>query len=344
MSQQTLDISWQTIMKVFLAGFIFYVLFLARDIAIWFFFALIISILLEPVILFLQRLRIPKILAVVLVYSSIFAVLGLVIYMTAPIFVFEINQLSQNIPQYFEKANPLLQSVGVSVAQNFEDFTATLISGLKESSRSIINAIIVFFGGIASTVLIFAFSFYISLEDKGPERVLLLLTPKKYEMQVLNIFEKAQYQVAGWFGARVLACLFVGLASFIVFFLLDVKYAFILALVSGILTFVPFIGPLITAILAFLFVGVSGSWLTAVYVVLALYGIQAIENNAVTPLLMKRILNLPPVLVLIALLVGGTIFGILGMIFVVPVFGIIYEFSKEFLEKKRENETQNNIS
>src|SRR3989344_7611598 len=165
MSQQTLDISWQTIMKVFLAGFIFYVLFLARDIAIWFFFALIISILLEPVILFLQRLRIPKILAVVLVYSSIFAVLGLVIYMTAPIFVFEINQLSQNIPQYFEKANPLLQSVGVSVAQNFEDFTATLISGLKESSRSIINAIIVFFGGIASTVLIFAFSFYISLED-----------------------------------------------------------------------------------------------------------------------------------------------------------------------------------
>ena len=53
---------------------------------------------------------------------------------------------------------------------------------------------------------------------------------------------------------------------------------------------------------------------------------------------MKKFLDLPPVLVLISLLVGGTIFGILGMIFVVPVFGIVYEFLKEFLEKKREKE------
>ena len=339
--QQTLDISWQTIIKVFVAGFVLYVLFLARDIAVWFFFALIISILLAPAVNFLMKLRLPKVLAVILIYLSILAALGLMIYLTAPIFIFEINQLSLNIPEYFQKINPLLQDLGVNVAQNFEDFTSTLISGLKESSKSIIKAIFVFFGGIASTVLIFAFAFYISLEDKGPERVLLLLTPKKYERFILNIFEKAQYQVAGWFGARVLACIFVGLASFIVFFLLGIKYAFILSLISGILTFVPFIGPTFTALLTFLFVGASNSWMVALYIVIALYLIQVVENNFVTPLLMKRFLNIPPVLVLISLLIGGTIFGVLGIIFVVPVFGIIYEFSKEFLERRREEE--NNI-
>ena len=99
--EQILDISWKTILKVLVAGFVLYILFLARDIAVWFFFALIISLLLDPVILLLRRLRLPKVLAVILVYVSIFGILGLTIYLITPIVIFEINQLSKNIPDYF---------------------------------------------------------------------------------------------------------------------------------------------------------------------------------------------------------------------------------------------------
>ena len=336
MKEQTLDVSWETIIKVFIAGFVFYILFLARDILVWFFFALIISLLVEPAIHFLRKFRVPKILAVTLIYVSIFGLLGLIIYLIAPIFIFEIKQLSQNITEYVEKLNPVFQSLGLDITGNFEDLTSGLIRLLQESSKSVIKAISVFFGGVASTILIFVLAFYISLEDRGPEKFLSLLVPKKYEHYIINLFEKAQYKVSGWFGARVLACIFVGLTSFIIFFLLGIKYAFILALVSGVLNFVPYVGPLVTGIIAVVFVGVSNSWLMAVYVVIALYAIQALENNIVTPLLMKKILDLPPVLVLLSLLVGGTIFGVLGMIFVVPVFGIVYEFLKEFLEKRKE--------
>lgn len=335
-NRQTLDVSWETIIKVFIAGFILYILFLVRDIVVWFFFALIISLLLDPAVNFLRRMRIPKVLAVILVYLSIFGVLALIIYLTAPVFAFEIKQFTQNIPEYFEKTSPLLRDLGFDVAKDFESLTSGLVSQLQESSTSIVKAISMFFGGIASTILIFVFAFYISLEDKGPERFLALLAPKKYEHVILTIFEKAQIQVSGWFGARILACLFVGIISFIIFFLFGIKYSFILALISGTLNFVPFVGPLITGVLVFLSVGVSESWIVAMYIVVALYIIQAVENNIVTPLLMKKIIDLPPILVLISLLVGGTIFGILGMIFVVPVFGIIYEFSKDFLEKRKE--------
>jgi len=336
MSEQTLDVSWEAIIKVFIVGLILYVLFLVKDIALWFFFALIISILLEPAVDFLRKIKFPKILAVVLIYVSIFGLLGLMIYLTAPIFTFEINQLAHNIPEYFEKLNPILQNLGFDVATNFQDFMTNLISLSQESSKSIIKAISVFFGGIASTILIFVFAFYISLEEKGPERFLAILVPKKYEDYVASLFEKSQYKVSGWFGARVLTCVFVGVASFAVFFLLGIKYAFILALVSGILNFIPYIGPLITGILTILFVGVSSSWLVGIYAIAALYLIQILENNVVSPLLMKKFLDLPPILVLISLLIGGTLFGVLGMIFVVPVFGIIYEASKEFLLKKKE--------
>ncbi len=335
MPEQTLDISWESVVKVFVAGFIFYILFLVRNIVIWFFFALIISLLIEPVISFLRHFKVPKVLAVLLVYALLLGVLGLMVYLTAPIFIFEINQFSQNIPEYFEKINPLLKDVGFEAAKNFEDFTSLLVTGLKQGSSGILRAITTFFGGVYSTFLIFALAFFISLEDKGPERVLAFLVPKKYEEYVVSLFEKAQYKVSKWFGARIVSCIFVGVASFVAFFLLGVKYSFVLALLSGVLNFVPYIGPTITLVLSVVFVGVSDSWITALYVFIILLIIQEVENKALTPLLMKKFMDLPPVLVLLSLLVGGTIFGFLGTIFMVPIFGIVYEFLKEFLEKRR---------
>lgn len=335
---QTLDISWETIIKIFVAGFVLYVLYLVRDIAVWFFFALIISLLLDPVVKILQKLRFPRVLAVILVYLSIFGLLGLMIYMMAPVFIYEISHLVKHTPEYFEKISPLLRDLGFDVTQSFKEFTASLIDQAQESSKSIIKALSVFFGGLASTLFIFTLAFFISLEEKGPEEFLAIFTPKKYEEKVLKIFNNAQLKVAGWFGVRVLACLIVGIASFFVFFFLGVKYAFILALISGLLNFVPYIGPLITALLTLLSVGISNSWFLAVYAIIALAVIQEIENKFVTPMLTKKFLNLPPILVLMSLLIGGTIFGILGTIFVVPVFGIVYETLKEFLEKRKKEE------
>lgn len=335
---QTLDISWETIVKVFIAGFIFYILFLVRDVVIWFFFALIISILLDPVINFLKKLRLPRLVSVILVYVAILGLFGLVVYLTAPIFIFEFKQFIQNIPDYFEKVNPLFRSLGIDVAETFQDFTSGLILQAQESSKSIIKAISVFFGGIASTAFIFTLAFFISLEEKGLEEIIALLTPKRYEKSVLSIFQRAQFKVAGWFGIRVLSCIFVGLLSFLALFFLGIKYAFILALISGLLNFVPYIGPMVTLILTLLSVGISNSWIMAVYAILVLTTIQEVENKFLTPLLMKRFLDLPPILVLISLLVGGTIFGLLGTLFSVPVFGIIYETLKEFLEKRKREE------
>ena len=163
MSEQTLDISWEVIGKFFLIICSLVMLYLVRDIVIWFFFALIISIVFELAISFLMRLRLPKFFAAALVYVSIFGALGLMIYITAPIFISEINQLIQNIPDYFEKINPILRGLGFEVAKNFESLTADFISVLKESSGSILKAVAAFFGGIYSTFIILTLSFYISL-------------------------------------------------------------------------------------------------------------------------------------------------------------------------------------
>lgn len=338
MSEKTLDVSWRGISKVFIAGFLFYILFLTRDIAVWFFFALVISLLFEPPIAILRKLKVPKILAVILVYASLVGALGLFVWLVAPIFLVEIRQFSQNIPTYFEHLNPILNSFGITLAQNFEDVTTTLVNALQDSSGSVIKAITAFFGGVSSTMFIFILAFFISLEEKGLERFLAVLTPKKYEEYVVSLFEKAQYKVSGWFGARIIACLFVGVASLVVFLIFKVKYSFILALISGALNFVPYVGPLVTLLTTLLFVGASDSWTNAAILCVALMVIQEIENKIITPLLMKKFLDLPPILVLMSLLIGGKLFGFLGIIFVVPVFGIIYEATREFLIKRKEEQ------
>lgn len=341
MASNTLDISWETILKVLTAGFIFYIIYLARDIAIWFFFALVISILLEPAILFLKKLYIPKILAIVLIYFSIFGFIGLVIYLTAPIFIYELKQFTVLLPDYFDKISPFLNQLGFDVSQNFQSITGVLVEKLGESSKGVINAIMAFLGGVSSAFFILTISFFLSLEERGVEKVLILLFPKRYESYIKTIFERSQSKVAGWFGARLMACGFVGVSSFIVFYVFGIKYAFILALIAGLLNFVPYIGPWITSALLILFVMVStGSWATVIYVILGFMATQAIENNILTPILMKKMIDLPPVLVLISLLVGSQIFGFLGTIFAVPVSGIVFEFLREFLEKKRDDGSQ----
>jgi len=335
--EQSLDVSWETIAKVFIAIFVFYLIYLTRDIALWFFFALAISVLLTPAIDFLKRLWFPKILAILTVYFSIFGVLGILIYLTAPIFISELKQLSQNFPIYFVQINPALQQLGLDLTQNFDTSTEFLIQQLAQSSKSIISALAVFFGGLASTAFIITTAFFLSLEEEAFKKFLVLVLPKKYEENILVLFGRAQNKISGWFGARVLSCVFVGIASFIVFYIFGIKYAFLLALISGVLNFVPYIGPLITTVLLVVFIAVSsGSWLTVLYVLIAIFIVQEIDNKILTPLLMKKLVDVPPVLVLISLLVGAKLFGFLGTIFAVPVFGIIYEFLKEFLENKKQ--------
>ncbi len=339
MAEQKLDISWGTILKIFAAIFIFYFIYLTKEVAPWFFFGLAISVLLEPAINFLRRIHVPKILAILLIYISIFGLLGILIYITAPIFISELKEFSVYLPDYFLKISPVLQQLGIEASSSFSDFTKFFVGELQESSKSILNAVVIFLGGVSSALFILVTAFFLSLEGHAPERFLALLMPKKYENQVVAFFESAQKKVAGWFGARILACLFVGAASYIIFYIFDVEYAFLLALISAVLNFIPYIGPWITAILLAVFTFASSSSIaTVAYVLIAVLMVQLVENSILTPLLMKKLINLPPVLVIISLLVGAKLFGFLGIIFAVPVFGIVYELVKELLEKRKSGE------
>jgi predicted PurR-regulated permease PerM len=336
--RKILDVSWGTIFKFFLAVLILYFVYLTRDILILFIFALIISVLFNPAIDFLIKRKIPRVLAVVLIYFAIFGIVGLLIYSIASAFVFEIQNFSDSFHGYFDKISPFLQNVGGSAFGDFGTFTKATQDWLTKASSNILSAVGAIFGSIFSTFTIFSLAIFLSLEEKAVEKTLLLLFPRKYEVHALNVWQRVQTKVAGWFGARILACLFVGIMTFTACKILAIKYALSFGLLAGITSIVPVIGALVAGAVIVLF-SLLDSWAKAIFILIIFILIHQIEGNIVTPLLSKKFIGLPPVVVLLALLIGGQLWGIMGALLAIPLFGILFEFVKEFLKKKRDEKT-----
>lgn len=333
--ERVLDISWGTIFKIAFIALLFYIIYLIRDILILSIFALIISILFNPIINFLQNKRIPRSLAVIIVYVGIFGLISFLIYSFASIFIIEIQKFSQLFPEYFEKIAPPLKGLGIKAFEDIESFIGLLNKSAEAIAASFLGAVSAIFGGIFATIYVITIAIFLSLDEKGTERGLALLFPKKYEAYILNLWERCQGKVSGWFLSRILASIFVGIFSYIAFMVLNIKYPFTLAMLAGVLNFVPVIGPIFIAVLIFVTVSLS-SVFKAIFAVLAFTLIQQIENNILTPLLTKRFVDISPVIVLISLVIGGKLLGILGAVLAIPLAGILSEFIKDFLSKRRE--------
>lgn len=335
---RVLDISWGTIFKIAFIALLFYIIYLIRDILILSIFALIISILFNPIIDFLQRKRIPRVLAVILVYIGTFGLISLLIYSLASLFFVEIQKFSQVFPEYFETISPSLKSLGVEAFEDIESFIGLLNKSVETIAASFLGAVSAIFGGIFSTIYVVTIAIFLSLEEKGVEKSLSLLFPKKYETYVLHLWARCQRKVSGWFLSRILASIFVGGIVYVAFLILNVKYPLTLGLLAGVLNFIPIIGPIVTGILIFVIISLD-STLRAIFALVAFTLVQQIENNILTPLLTKRFVELSPVIVLISLVIGGKLLGILGAIFAIPLAGILSEFLKDFLAKKKEEKS-----
>jgi predicted PurR-regulated permease PerM len=333
--EKLLDISWESILKILVAVVLLYIIYLIQDVLIWFIFAVITSVLFEPLIDFLQRRRIPRMFSVIIVYLVIFGILGFSIYLIVPILTSEIQQLVKILPQYFEKIAPPLRALGFRAFENIEEFTNLLNKSLEGVASTVFGAVAAIFGGALATFSIFSIALFLSLEEKPIERTLRLIFPKKYEDSLLEVWMRCRGKISGWFLSRILGSIFVGVLSYIAFLVFNTKYPFSLGLLSGILNFLPIVGPVITGTAIFVVTFLQDFW-RAIFVLIVFILIQQIENNILLPALTKKLAGLPPVLILLALTIGGILWGIWGAVLAIPFFGILFEFFKEFLQKRKE--------
>ncbi len=339
MSQQAITISWGTILKILAAVICLYILYLIKDIIVWFVFALIIGILFNFIIDFLEKKKIPRVAATIILYLGIFAALSFFIYKTAPILLSEIKGFSQNLPQYLQRISPFFEKIGVETFRTTENLTQALEQSLGKASENIFSALFSVFGGAASTLLIIFLAFFISLERNFGERILAALAPRRYKGYLLDLWRRSKQKVSGWFVARIIGALFVGGLTYLILRILNVEYALILSLLAGILDFIPIVGPLIAG-LAIAFIVSLNSLFQAGFVLITFFIIQLLENNLLFPLIFKKLTGLPPVLVLAAFAVGAKLWGVLGAILAIPLAGVFFEILKDYLARRKRNNVE----
>ncbi len=330
----TLDISWGSILKISLAVISFYIFYQIVEILILFVFALIISILFSPGVDFLKKIGIPRAVAVLSVYSLIFGFLSFVVYLAVPAFSTEVREFSRLVPEYFDKVAPVLEGLGVQAFETVEGFLDSLYESSEMIAASVFNVLAVIFGGVFTTIFVLTMAIFLSLEGDGIEKGIRLIFPDKEKNQALVVWKKAKKQVTNWFFVRILACLFVGVSSYIAFALFNVEYAFLFSLIAGLLNFIPYVGPAVAGGIFLLVILLDSAW-KALFAVIAFAIIQLIESSALSPVLSKRYMGVSPVLVLIAITTGGILWGFLGAFLAIPLLGIIFEFFKEFIERRK---------
>lgn len=335
--EHVLDMSWGAISKIFIAVFLFYVIFLTKDIFILVLFGIVISILFDPVITFISRFGIPRGISAVFVYVAFCSLLAISLYSMSPFFVQEIQRFSQFLPQYLQTATPPLRGFGMEAFSGIQEALSALGDNAQKAASHILAGLFAVLGGIFSAVFVVSIAIFLSLDERSVERSIPFLFPKKYEAIALSLWRSTQKKVSGWFVSRLLSSLFVGVLTFGTLFLFDVRYPFSLSFLAAISNFIPIVGPLVAG-LFFTIVIAFDSLAKALLVLLAFTLIQQIENNILTPVLTKRFVGLHPVLVLVALTIGGKLWGILGAVLAIPLVGILFEFWRDFLERKRKEE------
>lgn len=332
------DISWTSLFRVVMVGFLIFCAFYFSQLLLWIFLALIISFLFNPVIDLVEKYKLSRPIATILVYAIFIAIVVALFWAILPSMISEVAALGGNLSYYANIIIEFLQENGFANIENVK----TIISSSQEQIVGIIsNTINIakdFLSGIFALVTIFSLAIFLSIERDFPIKIIKMFTFKKdTEKAVINSFEESNRQVVGYFNAKIVASSFVAIATVLFCYLFGIKYAILLGIVSGVLNIIPIIGPIISCLLIAFF-AVFNSWTIVLIVIIFSIVLQQIESNLLVPILTKKIISIPVTLVLIAVLIGAKIGGVLGAIFIIPVVGIIYTFISNYSEKRKASE------
>jgi len=334
-NEQAIDFSWRAIFKVALAVAIVYLLYLIRDVFVLIIFSLVLSLLFNPAIDFLQKLKFSRLGATFLVYFFIIVLLGLIIYWVLPSFINEIQELSRPFPVYFGKVAPFLSGLGFDIFQSIDTFVAAIQKWLVGALSNIASSLASLLGSLISAISVFTLAFFFSLEKQTVDKFIRLVTPKKHEEYILQLLNKSQVKISGWVAIRAAGMFMIGFLTFLSCRLCGINYPVLLGFIAGVLDIIPFVGPIAAGFLLAL-LALIDSWQKALLIVIIYTIIQQLESNIIIPLLTRKFMDLPAIVVLVSIFIGERLWGLAGVILAIPLFGVLYDIANSYLEQHKD--------
>lgn len=327
MENNKIDISLNIILKVLLIILSLGFLYLIRDIIAIFLVAIVIKSALNPIIRKFQDWKISRTYSVILVYFLFFITVISLLSFVVPIFIHQFQEFFKIFPKLINEVVP--KSFDISEKLRKFDLEGNLFNSLGGIFDKTLN----FVTGVISSLAVVSLSFYMSLEENGLKKSFIALTPKEYKKYMAHVIDEIYSSFGKWMTGLLITMLFVGLLYFVGLSILNIPFAILLALIGGLLEIIPYFGPIVAGIPAII-LGFSQSPLIGVSVLVIYWLINLIENNILVPKIMNKAVGLSPVIVMLALLVGGKLGGMLGLFLAVPLAGAVNVLAKDFLNNR----------
>jgi predicted PurR-regulated permease PerM len=322
------------------AALLLWTLYIVRDQLVLLYISALLATGLTPLVRLIERQRLvpiggrrlPRGVAILIIYALVLVVVGGVLAMTVPPVVAQAEQAWTDLPQTLGALERQIARWGLLppgltlkdvVQQQGPAGGATAVGTILVALWSIV-------GGLFGVLSILLLTFYLLVESHDILNLIIRLFPDRHRRRVVDVSDRVATKISGWLGGQLLVSAIIGVTSAIGLGLIGVPYFYVLAVIAGIGEMVPLVGPIVSAIPAIL-VALTISPGLAVGVAIFFTVQQQLESNVLVPKVLGKQVGLSALAVIVALAIGTELLGVLGALLAVPTAAIVQVLVEELL-------------
>ncbi len=284
--------------------------------------------ILYPLLQFLKsRFRLSHGLATALVFIAFLLFSVFVISLLVPVIYNEAVELAESFPHYLARFQAFLswliqQTITLEIEEEVRGFLLGLTDNMHQAVEYLAEASLSLIGGAVDFILVLFLVFYLLYDFQAVREQIIETVPAAKRPLARELLTIVDTNVGTFIRGSLLRCLIVGIVAGTTLSLVGMPYALLLGLLAGIFNFILYIGPYIAAVPAVL---LSFSPLTPspILVIIIYIVIQILDGLFLAPVVLGRVVKIKPITVIVAILIGGSLAGLLGMVLAVPVAGMV---------------------
>ena len=278
-----------------------------------------------------MRQQVPRWAAILVIYLCIIAIVVSIAMMVVPAIIMQTRDLLMQLPMWLHTAQQWLIDHGwitreISTQEAVEQ-TATR-SGARDTVGLVVNAVWGVGGGVFGVITMLVLAFYMIVDADVIVTTFVRMFPRDRRGRVEHACRRVTHKVSAWLGGQLLLGSIIGTTAAVGLYVLGVPFFYVLAVICGIGEMIPIVGPILSAIPA-IAVALSVRPTLALFVIIFLFAQQQLENHLLVPKIMQRQVGISPVVVIVALLIGGSLLGVIGAILAVPTAAILLVLFEE---------------
>jgi predicted PurR-regulated permease PerM len=296
---------------------------------------LLFSIIISGPVDYLERQGVARGLGTLAVLGGLTLILGILGRALVPVIEEQARELAETFPELLVNVQDFVErlqsAIGLETSfgldpQNLLDSARNFFSGGALATVANVGASVA--NVISFTVVIVIAMIYAVARPAPLINGFIALFPAGRRQKVREILGAMYETVQRWFLGQLVSMIIIGVLSTAALSLIGIPFALLLGVFSGLISFIPFVGPMISVIPPML-LALIGHPIDALWVILAYAGIQTVESYLIYPLVMSRAVSLHPAVVMFALLIMGTLFGFVGVLLAVPLVTALHVLLRE---------------